>query len=119
MLALGAYGMGFGTSIEPFMQALMYTSYLRFGITGLSTALLKDRQNLMCPQEELYCHYKNPAILLRDLGMEGSETINQFLALVGFTIFFRITAYLALRHRLSLNFSTKLFTYISKVLKQR
>lgn len=118
MLAVAVYGMGFGTAIEPSMQILMFTSYLRFGIIGFSTAVYADRGEMEC-DEVVYCHYKDPSILLRDLGMQGSQPSTQALALLVFIFFFRVTAYLALRHRLSLQFSTRLLTYLAKVLRQR
>lgn len=120
MLAVAVYGMGFGTAIEPIMQALMYTSYLRFGIIGLATSVYKDRDEMICdPEEATYCHYQDPSILLRDLGMLGSKPGIQALVLLAFIVLYRITAFLALRYRLSLEFSTRLLTYLSKVLRRR
>ena len=113
--------MGFGTSVEPFMSFLMSVSYLRYGIVGLSSALYgRDRPIMHCDYDkEVYCHYKDPAILLKDLGMEGSTTEGAILGLLGFLLLHRLTAFLALRYRLTDEFSNRILNYVAKILRHQ
>ncbi|XP_050561861.1 ATP-binding cassette subfamily G member 4-like [Spodoptera frugiperda] len=117
LLALSCYGMGFGPYIEGTMKALMSVSFLRYGVTGLSIALYQNRQKMECNQE--FCLYSEPKLLIRDLGMEGDTYIIQVVGLIGFTVIHRSLAYLALRYRLTNEFSNKFMCYVSKFLKHR
>lgn len=121
LLAVAVYGMGFGTVIEPFMQFLMSISYLRYGIVGLSSALYgRNRPLMYCDYEkDTYCHYKDPAVLLKDLGMEGMSTESAILGLIVFLFLYRFTAFLALRYRLTAEFSNKILNYVAKVLRHK
>lgn len=121
LLAVAVYGMGFGTVVEPGMQFLMSISYLRYGIVGFSSALYgRGRDIMKCDYEiDTYCHYKDPQLLLKDLGMEGLSTGNQILALTIFLIVYRSTAFLALRYRLTAEFSNKIINIAAKVLRQK
>lgn len=65
LLALACYGMGYRSTIEPFMKVIISFSYLRFGVVGLSVALFGKREPLEC--DELYCHYRNPEVSYSDI----------------------------------------------------
>ncbi|KAH9644130.1 hypothetical protein HF086_015460 [Spodoptera exigua] len=117
LLALSCYGMGFGPYIEATMKALMSISFLRYGVTGFSIALYQNRQKMECNQE--FCLYSEPKLLIRDLGMEGDTYMIQVAGLIGFTVLHRSLAYLALRYRLTNEFSNKFMCYVSKFLKHR
>lgn len=109
--------MGFGPYIENFMKILMSASYLRYGLTGFSLALYEHRPLMDC--SEVYCHYADPVILLRDLGMANDSYGIQVAGLLVFTVIHRVMAYFTLRYRLTQEFSSKFMTYISKYLKHR
>lgn len=66
-----------------------------------------------------YCHYKDPKLLLKDLGMEGLSTEYQIIALIIFMVIYRSTAFLALRYRLTAEFSNKIINIAAKVLRQK
>ncbi|XP_073949751.1 ATP-binding cassette subfamily G member 4-like [Choristoneura fumiferana] len=117
LLALCCYGMGFGPTIEASMKALMSGSYLRYGVTGLTLALYQERQLLDCPN--IFCLYADPNLLLRDLGMTHDSYHFQVVGLLAFTVLHRILAYLALRYRLTDEFSSKFMHCVSKLLKHR
>ncbi|XP_026732372.1 ATP-binding cassette sub-family G member 4-like [Trichoplusia ni] len=117
LLALACYGMGFGPFIETFMKYLMSASFLRYGVTGFAVALYRDRNVMECDQD--FCLYSDPKLILRDLGMEEASYTIQILGLIVFTTIHRTLAYLALRYRLTTEFSNKFMTYISKFLKHR
>lgn len=109
--------MGFGPTIEASMKALMSGSYLRYGVTGLTLALYKDRALLDCPG--VFCLYADPHLLLRDLGMSKDSHHFQVVGLLAFTVLHRVLAYFALRYRLTDEFSSKFMHYVSKLLNHR
>ncbi|CAH0387981.1 unnamed protein product [Bemisia tabaci] len=119
LLAVAVYGMGFGSVIEPFMQFLMNLSFIRYGLVALSVTLYQNRPLMECKESELYCHYKNPRLLLRDLGMEDIDRTNEMISLSVFIVLFRIAAFSALRYRLTTEFSSKFMRIINKVLRKK
>lgn len=121
LLALAAYGMGHGEEIEGSMSFLMGLSYLRYGIVAITNSLYgHNRPILSCPGSETeYCHYKDPKLLLRDLGMADTTTLGQILALFAFAVIYRFVAYLALRYRLTSEFSIHVLNYIAKILRYK
>lgn len=118
LAALAVYGMGYRHDIEPTMKTLMAFSYLRFGIVGLNDILLNDRSHLKC-SDELYCHYKDPQLLMRDMGMAGTKYGHQLAAVLFFIILFRVVGFLALRYRLTAEFSLKFVNYATKVFEHK
>lgn len=121
MLVLAVYGMGHGTHLEPVMATLMNFSYLRFGLVGLTSVLYgHGREELYCDTDRVtYCHYQDPKMLLRDLGMQDASTYTQIAGLVGFIVLYRTIAYLALRYRLTVEFSNRLLSYVAKILRRK
>ncbi|XP_060532601.1 ATP-binding cassette subfamily G member 4-like isoform X2 [Cylas formicarius] len=116
LLALACYGMGYRSAIEPFMKVLMGFSYLRYGVVGLTSNLFTDRHSMDC--DEIYCHYRNPELMLKDMGMEGEDYKYQLLYILAFMVFFRITAYLTLKYRMTAELSNKIVYYATKIVKQ-
>ncbi|XP_055589767.1 ATP-binding cassette sub-family G member 1 isoform X2 [Uranotaenia lowii] len=52
------------------MKAFSYLSTLRYGLEGLVLAMYDNgRTNMVCPEDEMYCHYVKATTILRDLGM--------------------------------------------------
>lgn len=88
LLALAVYGMGHGGAIEGSMSFLMGLSYLRYGLTAIADSLYgHGRPSLSCLGNEFeYCHYKDPKLLLRDLGMADTTTLGQIVALITFAL---------------------------------
>ncbi|XP_013185297.1 ATP-binding cassette subfamily G member 4 [Amyelois transitella] len=117
LLCLCCYGMGFGPYIEKTMKALMSASYLRYGLSGLSLALYQNRGPMQCNED--FCLYYDPKLILRDVGMADDSYGMQMAGLLIFTFIHRLLAYLALRYRLTAEFSNKFMAYISKFLKHR
>lgn len=118
MLALAVYGMGYGLAIEPVMESLMATSFLRYALVGISTALFGNgRADMACSEDELYCHYKDPQLLLRDLGMSGRSIGNQFVGLAVFGVCFRLGAYYVIKLRMMNKPLRKIPLYFKKFLR--
>lgn len=121
LIALAAYGMGHGEAIEGSMAFLMGLSHVRYGLVAIINSLYgHNRPLLSCLASETdYCHYKDPKLLLRDLGMADSTTLGQILALLAFVVIYRFVAYLALRYRLTSEFSNQVLNYIAKILRHK
>jgi hypothetical protein len=121
LLALAVYGMGHGGAIEGSMSFLMGLSYLRYGLVAITDSLYgHGRPLLSCLGSDfVYCHYKDPKLLLRDLGMADTTTLGQIMALLGFALVYRFVAYLALRYRLTSEFSNQVLNYIAKILRHK
>lgn len=118
MLALAVYGMGYGLVIEPLMETLMATSFLRYSLVGICASLFGGgRADLECAEAELYCHYKNPELLLRDLGMSGRSIANQFIGLAVFGAFFRVSAYYVIKLKMMNQPLRKIPLYFKKFLR--
>ncbi|XP_015366399.1 PREDICTED: ATP-binding cassette sub-family G member 1-like [Diuraphis noxia] len=118
MLALAVYGMGYGLAIEPIMESLMATSFLRYALVGVCTSLFGDgRADMNCYKNDLYCHYKSPELLLRDLGMSGRSITNQFIGLALFGLFFRLAAYYIIKLRMMNKSLRKIPLYFKKFLR--
>lgn len=99
----------------------MGLSYLRYGLVAITDSLYgHGRPLLSCLDSDFdYCHYKDPELLLRDLGMADTTTLGQIVALLGFALVYRFVAYLALRYRLTSEFSNQVLNYIAKILRHK
>lgn len=115
---VAVYGMGFGQHIESFMSILMSLSYVRYLLEATCVSLYSNRPNMNCPTGYSICLYKDPKLILRDLGMLNTSLLTQFIVLINFYIFIRILAYFALRYRLNKELSNKVITYMKKLLKR-
>ncbi|KAJ8976176.1 hypothetical protein NQ317_002065 [Molorchus minor] len=116
LLALAVYGMGYKTGIEPLMKILMTTSYLRFGLAGFSATLFNHRKPMKC--DELYCHYRNPELLLADMGMDETQPINQIIVILAFLVLFRIISYLSLKYNMTSELRNTIVHYAAKIVKK-
>ncbi|XP_030767197.1 ATP-binding cassette sub-family G member 1-like [Sitophilus oryzae] len=117
LLALACYGMGYRAAIEPFMKIMISISYLRFGVVGFSLTLFKNREPLDC--DEMYCHYRNTDLLLKDMGMETASSQIQLYAILAYTIFFRILAYCTLKYQLTSELRNKIVYLATKIVRQK
>lgn len=115
LLALAVYGMGYRSSIEPFMKFMMSLTYLRYGVVGYSNTLFYNRPPLECPSEEIYCHYARPDVLMKDMGMPAMDYTNQLGMVLLFMVFFRIISYVSLKLRLNTELSSKIVYYANKI----
>lgn len=116
---VAVYGMGFGQHIEYFMQVLMSLSYVRYLLEATCVSLYSDRPNMRCPPDVSICLYKDPKLILRDLGMLNTSLLNQFIVLINFYVLIRVLAYLALRYRLNKELSNKVMISLKKLLKRK
>ncbi|XP_066154170.1 ATP-binding cassette sub-family G member 4-like [Euwallacea fornicatus] len=117
LLALACYGMGYRAAIEPFMKVIISFSYLRFGVVGFSATLFSKRDLMDC--DEIYCHYRNPELLLKDMGMLGEDPRVQFSIIIAYLLLFRILAYCTLKYRLTVELSNTIVHFAAKIVRQK
>lgn len=66
------------SEITPLFRWMWHISYFRAGFHSIiNTVYGYDRTFLKCPEDELYCHFKNPKLVFKemmveDLDMEGN-----------------------------------------------
>ncbi|XP_039950237.1 ATP-binding cassette sub-family G member 1 [Bactrocera tryoni] len=117
LILLSCYGIGYGKAvyIHPLMRYLMQLSYLRHGMEGLVAALYGyDREDLHCPETEVFCMFKKSKFLLMILGFENLNYVFSVACLVLFYIIFTLAAYFMIRQRLSLRTSNNVIVQYAK-----
>ncbi|XP_046664117.1 ATP-binding cassette subfamily G member 4-like isoform X3 [Homalodisca vitripennis] len=123
ILMLSYIGMGYGVKTLPFQVILMKFSFLRLALVSIVTTLYyHDRTPLTCRDVDdthPYCHYKDPTILVRDLGMSGESTLYNLIGLCSYLLLFRIAAYFAMKFRLTNQLRSHIISYVHKIIKQR
>lgn len=69
MILNAVQGFGDFSPLPIYRTLLMYTSYIRYGLEALTTAMYGyDRPRLPCPVEEVYCHFSSPQEIFRTIG---------------------------------------------------
>nr|CAD7400972.1 unnamed protein product [Timema poppensis] len=119
LMLLAVYGLG-GESINIplYIKPFMYMSYLRYALEGLVIATYgNNRAALICPDEEVYCHFKHPKTLLQETGMEKANIWVAITGLVVFYIIFRSIFYFLLKRRLSMKRSFAALNIVGRFVK--
>jgi ATP-binding cassette, subfamily G (WHITE), member 1 len=58
--------------ITPLFRWMYHISYFRAGFHGaLNSAYGMNRTDLACPEGQVYCHFRNPKIFLREMDIEN------------------------------------------------
>ena len=85
-----------------FMYYVSYLSYLRYSFDGLMQAVYGfNREKLVCPKGEMYCHYRTPETLMTELSLnDGKYWVDVLVLLVNFVVL-RIVGYVTLKRKLS------------------
>nr|XP_022913336.1 ATP-binding cassette sub-family G member 4-like [Onthophagus taurus] len=102
LVILGVYGMGFGRFVHPFMKAVIHVSFFRYGIVAFCSTIFENRHDLVCP--EIYCHYKDTELFLKDMGMHGTSYSLQIIALLAFLTLHVCFGYFFLKLKFSSDF---------------
>lgn len=122
MMLLAVYGIGFGkgVTIPGYIRALMSVSYLRYGLEGIIAAIYHyDREDMICPETEVYCQYRNAKYLMITMGFEGVHFGICVVALIFFYLLFNGAAFYLIRQRLSVRRSSiAAVAYIGQFVKQ-
>lgn len=100
MLALAGF-LVFFSHMPRVMVWASYFSFLRHGLEALVQAIYgRGREQLSCPEDVVYCHYKSPQVLLEEIGMAQSNYWFSVGMLVVFLFVLRTVAYCTLRNKL-------------------
>ncbi|KAK0176964.1 hypothetical protein PV328_001062 [Microctonus aethiopoides] len=93
---------GFGVTLSDLPAYLKwgsYISYLRYGLEGYIGAIYGlHRKNFIC--REVYCHYKDPLVFLKQIAMSPNEFWSDVAALSIILVVTRLCAYFLLRWKL-------------------
>lgn len=85
------------------MQSLVCMSdFTKFYIPGLMQAMYGyNRPDLICPNEEVYCHYISPNSFLEYFSMERESFWTDIGYLFGVAILIRVATYYAVKRKLA------------------
>lgn len=76
LMLVAVQGMGDKEPLPIYRTFVMYLSYIRYGLEVLITATYGyNREKLLCPPTEVYCHYRVPRELLLIM---GNSTLTHF-----------------------------------------
>lgn len=83
------------------MQLVSYLSPIRYGLECMVLSIYSNnRENTICPNNVMYCHFKNPSTILRAFGMEnGNYGFNILMLLLQVSIF-KCVAYFTLKRKI-------------------
>lgn len=91
----------FYTHMSYAMYLLTYVSYLSFALEGLMSAIYGyDRGPVPCA-EEIYCHFRSPDTLLKEIGMQKDNYWTDVIYLCGCFLLLRTLAFCTLKRKLS------------------
>lgn len=83
------------------MKAFSYLSTLRYGLEGLVLATYDNgRTNMMCPDEEMYCHYVKASTILKDLGMTPENYLFNIVMLAVQFVIIKLIGFFSLKRKL-------------------
>ncbi|XP_030080305.1 ATP-binding cassette sub-family G member 1 isoform X2 [Drosophila hydei] len=76
-------------------------SPMRYALENMVISLYgNQRDKLVCPSTEFYCHFKNAITVLRQFGMEQGDFGYNIMMILGQITLFKILAYFTLKHKL-------------------
>lgn len=65
IMLFAVQGIGETISLPLYRKLIMYLSYIRYGLEGLTTSLYGyNREMLHCPTEEMFCPFRSPREML-------------------------------------------------------
>ncbi|XP_013112641.1 ATP-binding cassette sub-family G member 1 [Stomoxys calcitrans] len=86
--------------MSDFMRMISYVSPIRYGLENMVLAMYSNnRQDTICPDDVLYCHFKNAATVLKSFGMENGNYGMNLTILVVQILFYKSCAYFTLRRQ--------------------
>jgi ABC-type multidrug transport system ATPase subunit len=87
------------STIPGYLQWVPYISYTRYSFEGAMLSIYGyGRRKLAC--SDIYCHFQDPAVFLKEMGMAKAEYWLDAVALVGFFLLLRCVTYFVLRLKL-------------------
>lgn len=81
---------------------MFHISYYRAGFHGVVYGMYGyNRTDLECPEELLYCHYKHPTKILREMGITDVDIASNIILIVAMSIFMHGLTYISLWFKLN------------------
>ncbi|XP_061388837.1 ATP-binding cassette sub-family G member 1-like [Musca vetustissima] len=88
------------THMSDFMRMISYVSPIRYGLENMVLAMYSNnRQDTICPDDVLYCHFKNAATVLKSFGMENGNYGMNLGILVLQLVIYKSCAYFTLKRQ--------------------
>ncbi|KMQ91979.1 atp-binding cassette sub-family g member 1 [Lasius niger] len=101
MLSLAGY-LVFFNHMPVILYYVSYVNYFRYAFEGMVQAIYGfQRENLRCPSNVEYCHFRIPSIILEELSMSKPMFWIDVSMLFGWFVAIRILVYASLKRRLS------------------
>ncbi|XP_063235822.1 ATP-binding cassette sub-family G member 1-like [Bacillus rossius redtenbacheri] len=83
-----------------FIRWMSYLSTFRYSAAGMALSAYDfGRTTVPCPASEVYCHLREPRVILRTFSAEEGEYWFNMGVLIAFLVFFRATGFFSLRMR--------------------
>lgn len=80
----------------------MALNYLRYSLEGVIESIYGfGRSDSICPNGEMYCHFKKPDFLMRVMGFGDRSMLRSIVGLILSYLVFNIVAFLLIKNRLS------------------
>lgn len=84
------------------MQFVSRLSFKRYSMEALVLALYdNNRANMVCPDEEMYCHYRSAKFLIQEMGMATQNYWNDIVVMVLMLVGLKIVTYFTLKRKLA------------------
>lgn len=89
------------THIPSVMRPLTHLSTHSYSLEALVLSVYgQNREDMSCPDTTLFCQYKSPKLIIRELGMNASNYEVDVAIMCGHLILFKLLAYFMLKRRL-------------------
>ncbi|XP_055549564.1 ATP-binding cassette sub-family G member 1 isoform X2 [Wyeomyia smithii] len=73
--------------ITPLFKWMWHISYYRASFHGILNSVYgMNREDLFCPETQIYCHFKNPVLFQKDMDIEHVDMEQNFLLIVSIVI---------------------------------
>ncbi|XP_058815065.1 ATP-binding cassette sub-family G member 1 isoform X2 [Topomyia yanbarensis] len=88
--------------ITPLFQWMWHISYYRASFHGILNSVYgMNREDLFCPETQIYCHFKNPVLFQKDMDIEHVDMEQNFLLIVSIVITMYIGTIFVLWYKLN------------------
>ncbi|XP_049533755.1 ABC transporter G family member 6 [Anopheles darlingi] len=88
--------------ITPLFKWMWHISYYRASFHGLLNSVYgMNREDLHCPEQQIYCHFKNPVLFQKDMDIEHVDMQSNFVLIVLIIITMYISTLLVLWYKLN------------------
>ncbi|KAJ9582807.1 hypothetical protein L9F63_022848, partial [Diploptera punctata] len=88
--------------IPIYLYWLTYINYFSYTFDALVTAVYGyNRDSLICPDTEIYCHLRDPEVILKEINISGKMYWYDTGMLILFSVGVRVISYCALKYKMT------------------